>query len=777
MRTITRHLFTEILAIAGVVLAAVLLLAWWSLGRALDAQAWAQSRASMSHLAGEMDRELRTVHEMGQVLKAWWLDQEATPEDPVRLDGHVLPLLARQTFVSSINFCTAEGVSVLFLRTEGAWHTRELRQDAQGPRLRWRRRHPDGRIKAQEPWEPTLYDPRKRDWYLLGAGRTESAWSPEAYRFMTTRDPGLTLSIPVHRGGRLLGVIALDVMLDDLTEKAWRVQPTVGTRVLVTDAAGRVLILPKVAPYEHREARFQAFLQPLGPARAPEFASLAQGLESLPPAGRQVRIQSPGGGFYGAVRPYFGPSGLRWNLFVAIPEREILGASRAKALGVLAFALAGFGLLAWRAWVVSRRFGAPLDTLAQATVPDPPTTSGNSELREPWIWETRALRDALRMADRAAEEQTALREQLRSSQRRETIGTLASGAAHDVNNQLTVVLGQLELCTETLGPGHPAAHQLEQARRATQRCAEVTRALLTYSRAGRMDLPGPVDPNALVRGLAAFLGRVLGGRIALEVDLASGLMAVNGQAVQLEQVVLNLALNARDAMPEGGTLTLRTRPGAEPGWVLIEIADTGIGMTPEVQARIFEPYFTTKAPGKGTGLGLVMAYGIIRSHGGRLEVVSAPGQGSTFTLHLPAAPAPPPSPTQPSGPQRSQPDLSGRNILVVDDEPDLRQMIQILLAKAGAQVQVAEDGEAGWKAWRERGPFDLVVSDLRMPKATGMDLYRNLRSASSTVPFLLASGFGLEEAAELLARDPKAAGLGKPFRGPDLLAAIAKLLA
>lgn len=777
MRTITRHLFTEILAIAGVVLAAVLLLAWWSLGRALDAQAWAQSRASMSHLAGEMDRELRTVHEMGQVLKAWWLDQEATPEDPVRLDGHVLPLLARQTFVSSINFCTAEGVSVLFLRTEGAWHTRELRQDAQGPRLRWRRRHPDGRIKAQEPWEPTLYDPRKRDWYLLGAGRTESAWSPEAYRFMTTRDPGLTLSIPVHRGGRLLGVIALDVMLDDLTEKAWRVQPTVGTRVLVTDAAGRVLILPKVAPYEHREARFQAFLQPLGPARTPEFASLAQGLESLPPAGRQVRIQSPGGGFYGAVRPYFGPSGLRWNLFVAIPEREILGASRAKALGVLAFALAGFGLLAWRAWVVSRRFGAPLDTLAQATVPDPPTTSGNSELREPWIWETRALRDALRMADRAAEEQTALREQLRSSQRRETIGTLASGAAHDVNNQLTVVLGQLELCTETLGPGHPAAHQLEQARRATQRCAEVTRALLTYSRAGRMDLPGPVDPNALVRGLAAFLGRVLGGRIALEVDLASGLMAVNGQAVQLEQVVLNLALNARDAMPEGGTLTLRTRPGAEPGWVLIEIADTGIGMTPEVQARIFEPYFTTKAPGKGTGLGLVMAYGIIRSHGGRLEVVSAPGQGSTFTLHLPAAPAPPPSPTQPSGPQRSQPDLSGRNILVVDDEPDLRQMIQILLAKAGAQVQVAEDGDAGWKAWRERGPFDLVVSDLRMPKATGMDLYRNLRSASSTVPFLLASGFGLEEAAELLARDPKAAGLGKPFRGPDLLAAIAKLLA
>lgn len=777
MRTITRHLFTEILAIAGVVLGAVLLLAWWSLGRALDAQAWAQSRASMTHLAREMDRELQAVHGMGQILKSWWLDQGVTPEDPERLEGHVLPLLARQTFVSSINFCTPEGTSVLLLRTEGAWHLRELRQDGPEPRLRWRRRGPDGKVREQEPWAPTLYDPRKRDWYALVQGRMEDAWSPEAYRFMTTRDPGLTLSIPVRREGRLLGVIALDVMLDDLTEKAWRVQPTAGTRVLVTDAAGRALILPKVAPYEHREARFQAFLQPIGPTRAAEFAPLAQNLDALPASGRRSRLQAANGGFYGAVSPYFGPSGLRWNLFVAIPEREIFGASHTKALGVLAFALAGFGLLAWRAWVVSRRFGAPLDSLAQASVPDPPSMAGPQDQRDPRTWETRALRDALRMADRAVEEQTTLREQLRSSQRRETIGTLASGAAHDVNNQLTVVLGQLELCADSLGPGHPATKQLDQARKATQRCAEVTRALLTYSRAVRMDPPGPVDPGALVQGLAAFLGRVLGGRITLEVDLAPNLPAIQGQAVQLEQVVLNLALNARDAMPEGGTLTLRACPGDAPGWVRLDVADTGIGMSPEVRARIFEPYFTTKAPGKGTGLGLVMAYGIIRSHGGRLEVASAPGQGSTFTLHLPVAPEASTAPSQSSGPQRNFMDLAGKRILVVDDEPDLRNMLQALLAKTGAQAEVAEDGEAGWKAWQARGPFDLVVSDLRMPKATGMDLYRNLRSVNPTVPFLLASGFGLDEATELLARDPKAAGLGKPFRGPDLLAAIAKLLA
>ncbi len=777
MRTITRHLFTEILAIAGLVLGAVLLLAWWSLGRALDTQAWAQSRASMSHLAGEMDRELRAVQDIGQILKAWWLEQGATPEDPLRLEGHVLPLLGRQTFVSSINFCTPDGTSLLLLRKDGAWHSRELRQEGGTPRLRWRRRNPDGQIRVEEAWTPTLYDPRKRDWYLLAQDRTEAAWSPEAYRFMTTRDPGLTLSVPVRREGRLVGVVALDVMLDDLTDKAWRIQPTPGTRVLVTDASGRALILPRVTPYLHREARFQAFLQPLGPTMGPEVASLAHDLEALPPDGRQERVRIGGGRYYGSVKPYFGPSGLRWNLFVAIPEREILGSSRAKALGVLAFALAGFGLLAWRAWVVSRRFGAPLDTLAMASVPDPPSVSGTPEARDPRTWETRALRDALRLADRAVEEQTALREQLRSSQRRETIGTLASGAAHDVNNQLTVVLGQLELCAESLGPGHPVNRQLEQARKATQRCAEVTRALLTYSRAVRTDPPGPVDPNALVRGLAAFLGRVLGGRIALEVDLAPGLPMVQGQAVQLEQVILNLALNARDAMPEGGTLTLRTSPSSEPGWLLVQVSDTGIGMTPEVQSRIFEPYFTTKAPGKGTGLGLVMAYGIIRSHGGRLEVDSLPGRGSTFTIHLPAAPQAAPSPSQPSGPQRNLSDLAGKRVLVVDDEPDLRHMLQALLGKTGAQVEVAEDGEAGWAAWRTRGPFDLVVSDLRMPRATGMDLYRNLRGVSPATPFLLASGFGLEEAADLLAKDPRAGGLQKPFRGPELMAAIARLLA
>lgn len=767
---ISRHLFREILVFAGVLLALVLVLAWWGLRRALDEQAWARADEAAARLSLELDRDTQQVSRLGGTLRDWWLGGAYDLADPRRLEALALPLLERQTFVSSVNFCAADGTSVLLLRSGGAWSTRQILRGPDGARQRWvRRRVGSGAPLAVEAWTPTTYDPRARDWYLLVAGAPSPRWSPEAYRLMTTRDPGLTLSFPVRDGDRLLGVVAVDVLLDDLTGKAWEVQPTPGTRVAIADRGGRALILPRRPRYEAREARFEDFLRPIGHAFLPELAELMSGLEGLPDGGRHVRTRADGEDHYALVKPFRGPSDLAWYLLVAIPEDEILGKSRAKGLGVLAFALLGFAGLSWRAWRIAQRFGEPLDRLARSAERPARAAPGDGE-----VWEPVALQDALRLADRAVDERVALREQLRSSQRRETIGTLAGGVAHDVNNQLTVALGQLEPCIEELGPGHPIVPELALARDALLRCAETTKALLAYSRSAAPSVAAPVDLNRLLRSVAALIGRVLGGRVALELELAPGLPAVEGVRVQLEQVVVNLAINARDAMPEGGTLTLRTA-AAEDGSVRLSVSDTGIGMTPEVKARIFEPYFTTKGEGRGTGLGLSMVYGIVRSHGGRVEVESAPGAGTTFTVSLPSTSAPV-APEPPAAAAPSADRLRGKRVLVVDDEPALRKVLEDQLARAGATVTATGDGAEAAEAWRTRGPFDAVVTDLRMPRATGLDLYRVVRAAAPAIPFLLMSGHGIEEASQALAGDRHAGALAKPWDGAALLGALQRLV-
>ncbi len=772
---ISRHLFREILLFAGALLAVVLLLAWLSLGRALESQAWVQADMAAERLRWELDRQTQGVWRIGFALRAWWIEGDYDLDAPERLDSLALPVLHGQSFVSSINFCRTDGTSALLLRTGGAWHTRTILPGPAGSRERWTRRSPDGRAPLVGPWKPTSYDPRTRDWYALVATGELERWSPDAYRFMTTRDPGLTLSIPVRSGGRLLGVIALDVLLDDLTSQAWAAQPTPGTLVVIADEKGRALILPRREPFQDREARFREFLEPVGPGLLPELTELVADLRSVPAEGRRVRTSAAGRDYYGLVAPYRGPSGLTWYVVVAIPEAEIMGESRAKGLAILALALFGFVVLWWRAWVISQRFGRPLDRLASSTDPVRATGDGGEQpAGDDSVWEAVALQDALRLADRAVEERLALREQLRSSQRRETVGTLAGGVAHDVNNQLTVALGQIEPCLEALGEGHPLAGDLALARDALVHCGEVTKALLAYSRAGQPAPPRDVDLNQLCREVSVLMGRTLGGRIALGLDLAPDLSPVAGVRVQLEQVLVNLIINARDAMSQGGTLMIRTA-SAGAGWVRLSVADSGTGMSPAVRARVFEPYFTTKPDGQGTGLGLAMVYGIVRSHGGRVEVESAEGTGSTFVVHLPvfrgtALPVPTPASIPPQGL------LRGKRILVADDEPILRKILRELLERAGASVTTASDGAQAAELWSKQGPFDAVVTDLQMPRATGLDLYRIVRAGSAEVPFLLVSGLGIEEAAPVLAPDRHAATLAKPFQGGELLQALGRLV-
>lgn len=620
----------------------------------------------------------------------------------------------------------------------------------------------------QDKQAPLGLDPKDRPWFRHALRTRAEGWA-EPYPFYPLESSGgLTFVVPLRRpGGPLEGALGVDLLLEDLVERVWTLQPTPGSLVAVTDAQGRALLLPRMEAFAQPEARRAAFLKPVGPSFLPVVdAVLRQGREL-----EAVSLKVGGRSYLCARQPMKGPEGVAWTLSLAVPMDELLAPARRAGLALLGLSLALVVLLAWRLHAISKRFADPLMDLARAAdglrrgeVPNLPGSS---------VAEIQALGQALSRAAEALREKTRLQSQLQHSQRLETLGTLSGGIAHDVNNQLGAVLGQLELAEESLPTEHPARQRLRRAVEAVQRCAKTTRALLTFSHQSQPELR-PLDLNTLVKDTAVLLERVLGGLIHMELDLHPQLPPVQGEPVQLEQVLMNLAVNARDAMPEGGTLTLRTLPGP-PGWVRLEVADTGKGIPADLLPHIFEPFFTTKAVGKGTGLGLAMVFGILRSHKGRISVTSELGKGTTFTAELPSAAT---AAAQPSGAhiaiQASEGSLAGLRILVAEDELDLRDTLADALTVARAQVATAKDGEEAWILFSQ-GRFDLVLSDQRMPRATGMDLYRRIRAQDGTVPFILASGQDLEPFRAELAQDPKLRLLAKPFSVARLIELVDQL--
>ena len=352
----------------------------------------------------------------------------------------------------------------------------------------------------------------------------------------------------------------------------------------------------------------------------------------------------------------------------------------------------------------------------------------------------------------------AAEEQLRQSQKIDAIGQLAAGIAHDFNNLLVGMVGYTELARAKLGAGDPAAEYLSQVESCAQRATTLTGQLLAFGRRQALH-PRPLELNALVSETVAMLRSILGDRIELVAALDPALGIVRADGGQMQQVLLNLALNARDAMPDGGTLTIRTtnaEVGAgglfsrelEPGpYVVLSIEDEGSGMTPEVLDKIFDPFFTTKDVGKGTGLGLSSAHGILKQSGGHIEVASEPNLGSSFHCYLPAIPAPlaeDEGTTEPE-PQRlfsDAPPGAGRRILVVEDEAVVRRLLAHTLAQLGYAVETAEDPSFALPKLRERGDeFALVISDMMMPHMTGADLARKVAEWQPELPFVFISGY------------------------------------
>jgi len=351
---------------------------------------------------------------------------------------------------------------------------------------------------------------------------------------------------------------------------------------------------------------------------------------------------------------------------------------------------------------------------------------------------------------KAEEERARLQEQLQRAQRLEAIGRLAGGIAHDFNNVLGVILGYAEMALERLLPEDPLRTDLEQIVAAAQRAASLTRQLLAFSR--RQPLrPVAMSLNEAIGGMEKMLRRLLGEDIELALALAPDLPAVQADPAQIEQVLMNLAVNAREAMPAGGKLRIETaaieldaaraaaRPGVAPGpYVQLTVTDTGCGMTAEVAAQIFDPFFTTKE--RGTGLGLATVYGIVTQSGGSISVSSEPGQDTTFRIYLPVTGAPPPvAATQPAG-HRSP--GQGKHVLVVEDEEGLRKLITAFLSRLGYRVSAAASGGEALLLVEEKGLRpDLLLTDVVMPNISGRELVDRLRRSQPDLKVLLMSGY------------------------------------
>jgi signal transduction histidine kinase/CheY-like chemotaxis protein len=381
-----------------------------------------------------------------------------------------------------------------------------------------------------------------------------------------------------------------------------------------------------------------------------------------------------------------------------------------------------------------------------------------------------------------------LEERLRQAHKMEAVGRLAGGIAHDFNNLLTIIRGHSDLLLDRPGLEDSQRKSLDQIQKAAGKAVSMTRQLLAFSRMQVLQ-PQVLDLNAVVTDLGKMLPRLIGEHIEYAFQPEPQLFPVKADPGQIEQVILNLVVNSRDAMPSGGTITVRTRnvlmdedearrhpPMSPAQYVLLSVADTGHGMSPETKAHIFEPFFTTKEVGKGTGLGLATVYGVVKQSGGFVWVQSAPGEGATFEIYLPQASATPAK----SEAEAKPPVIPGGNetILVVEDEADVRELACEFLKVSGYSVLAAQNGLEAIEVFsRHSGTIHLVLSDMVMPKMGGAELTERLRILGPDTKVLLMSGYSEysnEPTGQLF---PQALVLQKPFSRRSLVEKVRNALA
>jgi PAS domain S-box-containing protein len=385
-----------------------------------------------------------------------------------------------------------------------------------------------------------------------------------------------------------------------------------------------------------------------------------------------------------------------------------------------------------------------------------------------------ALQD-LTETETARRDRDRLEAQFYQAQKLEALGQVAAGVAHDFNNRLGIIIGSASLLRDRGGLANRGGRLVEKILAASQQAADLTRQLLAFSRKGDFETQS-VDLHCVIRDVGRLLEHSVDKRVRIGQDLQAASASVEGDPALLQNLLFNLAVNACDAMPEGGDLTFRTRLGELPEGVgegpalCVEVRDTGEGIDPAVRQRIFEPFFTTKERGRGTGLGLAAVDGTVRRHGGIVEVASTPGEGTVFTVYLPSAaacrlarsapagvavPAPAPTPTDLRG--------SGR-ILIIDDEEEVGDIAADVLAVSGYECLVVTDPDAAIERYRqEAGDVQLVLLDMNMPRLSGREVFRRLREIDPGVRVLVVTGYaGHAEIDDLLAEGAMGV-VTKPF--------------
>jgi PAS domain S-box-containing protein len=409
--------------------------------------------------------------------------------------------------------------------------------------------------------------------------------------------------------------------------------------------------------------------------------------------------------------------------------------------------------------------------------------------KEVWVQDTatavRGADGALAYFEGAVEDihdRKSLEAQFLQAQKMETVGQLAGGIAHDFNNLLVVVCGYSELVLDAMADDNPARAEILEILRAGQRASALTRQLLALSRRQVLEMR-LLNLNSVMDGFCKMLRRILGEDVALELKLAAELDPVLADSGQMEQVLVNLAINARDAMPTGGTLIIETSnvsieltEGSAPARaVMLSISDTGCGMSPEVASRMFEPFFTTKPQGKGTGLGLATVYGIVKQCNGEIRVQSAPDKGTTIRIYLPPADR---SALGPEPVRSHPPPAAGKEaVLLVEDQDDVREVTSRLLEHLGYRVVAASSGEQALQLMRDAGPVQLVLTDVVMPEMSGTQLVERLRAAGYEFRVLYMSGHADDAMVRHGVTEAGFAFLPKPVTLEELSAKVREALA